>query len=1028
MRKLKYLFPIVLIILVVMLSLTSNLNITVNAYSNEEILIATKYTINEKLDIPKIKLSYNNKEYEATSYVKYPSGKIINKKIIDLNESGLYEVTYLAKAGSITLSKVVNFSVTNELYSLVGDKSEAYYGTHEYMPNEKGIIVSIAPNETFEYNKPIDLTAYNKSNKIVTLNVLPRTIGIADCQKIFIRLTDIYDPNNFITVEMKKVEDDGLAWAENSTYVVAYSNGQDACGLESGSHPTTGRVVEYRGQTYTIHQNNYYGAYTVYSMPGAPRYVSPQQNYYDPKYVGEQEFSVAMDYAEGIIYGGPFLSLVNDLRSDVIYGSNFWTGFTTGEAYLSISGINYNSDSLNLIIKEIAGNKTSSMEENVYEDLKAPSLDIKWDGEFPKGIKGINYPLFDAYAYDEYDHEEKEVKKTVYLNYGLKNEIIVPIENNSFVTDYIATYYIKYETKDKAGNISYKIVPIEIKEEAQSIEIDNMSDANLSFNVFDLVDVKRIEYKNAIGFEKEVIIAYLKDNNDICYNVENHEFRPLYAGKYVISYQYSDFLTTNNYQYEIDVLSSSTPLIEADIKVPSFLIKDCEYTLPSYSGYIFNNNELVTKDLDIYVIQGGTETRLDKGVYKPNTEGNATISYRLNNNGEIAKVDKDVLIIDTGYASSLTMGKYFYSDNVEITHESKYVEYSLKENKKTNLEFINGLPSSNFNIRLAASDTKANFSKINLYLTDMSDEDIKIKFTYEKEPTGYVKFYINDLAATNYNTLFASSDSPIICEYNNRTLQVSPHPSNYQLITKTVKGEEFTGFKSDKIKLEIEIDDVSGDSALRIINLCGQPFTKVKADIIEPKVYVYNDVGEFDINSTYTLQKATIADVLDPNIEAFIRVKDPDGIVVSSTDGVLLDKGAPYNLAHKINLDKYGIYQVYYEAVDSNNNTTQYSFIINVIDKEEPIVKIINPITRATLNEYVDIAKIEVFDNYSKNFEIYVSITTPNGNMYPMTRIEENRIINKAFKAIEKGTYTINYFVADEAGNSTFVYYKVTIE
>ena len=89
MRKLKYLFPIVLIILVVMLSLTSNLNITVNAYSNEEILIATKYTINEKLDIPKIKLSYNNKEYEATSYVKYPSGKIINKKII-LNWSSMF--------------------------------------------------------------------------------------------------------------------------------------------------------------------------------------------------------------------------------------------------------------------------------------------------------------------------------------------------------------------------------------------------------------------------------------------------------------------------------------------------------------------------------------------------------------------------------------------------------------------------------------------------------------------------------------------------------------------------------------------------------------------------------------------------------------------------------------------------------------------------------------------------------------------------------------------------------------------------
>ena len=67
-----------------------------------------------------------------------------------------------------------------------------------------------------------------------------------------------------------------------------------------------------------------------------------------------------------------------------------------------------------------------------------------------------------------------------------------------------------------------------------------------------------------------------------------------------------------------------------------------------------------------------------------------------------------------------------------------------------------------------------------------------------------------------------------------------------------------------------------------MINLCGQPFTKVKADIIEPKVYVYNDVGEFDINSIYVLSAATIVDVLDPNITAFMRVKDPTGEFVTS--------------------------------------------------------------------------------------------------------------------------------------------------
>ena len=994
----------------------------------EKTLIASKYMLGEVFSAPSIKLSHGGKEYEAKPYIKFPSGKISENETIKLTEAGAYEVIYLAKCNDVMLSDTYKFVVTNELYSVMGEKSTVYYGTHEYMPDTKGIITSIRPNESFVYNKPIDLTSYNKNNKIVTLNVLPNNIGIADAQKILIKLTDIYDEDNYIVLEMKKVEDNKLAWAETATYVAAYSNGQDSCGLESGSHPNTGRVVEYNGGIYTIHKNNYYGTWTGYAMTGAPRYVSTAIPNFKPEYVGEQEFSFAMDYANGVIYGGPFLSLVNDLRSDIIYGSNFWTGFTTGEAYLSISALNYNAESVNLIIKEIAGESTVNMSENLYLDTVAPTLDILWNDTYPVGLVGHKYPIFDSYSYDEYDHEEKDVKVNVYLNYGLSNQVNVATNDGSFIPQYKATYYIHYSVTDNAGNLNETVIPVTVNDDVEKIMVDNISKSQTVYDVGEEVVVSKLSYKNVVGTLCEKVTAVLKSDDSISYDVIDGKFVPLHSGDYEIKYEYSDYIFEGEYTYDVTINHTDKPLISENIVLENYFIKGCEYSLPTHYGYIFKDGKALEKPLKIFVTEGNNTFEVTDNKYKPNYNGEITISYVLENLGHETRKDIKAYAVEVGYESSLEMGKYFYSDNVTITPEGKYIEYTLVENKTTKLDFINSLPSSNFSIRLAASDAKNNFTKINLYLTDASDSSIRIKFTYEKEPTGYVKFYVNDKAATNYNTLFASSENPILCEYNNRLLQVSPHPTNYQLVKETVYGDVFNGFVSDKISLEIEVDGVSGDSALRVVNLCGQPFTKIKADIIEPKVYVYNDVGEFDIDSIYELSAATIVDVLDPNIKAFIRVKDPEGQIVSTVDGVLLDETAPYNVSHKIKLTKFGIYQVYYEAVDTNDNKTTYSFVINVVDKEVPVVKIINPVTSAKVGDIVNISSISISDNYSEKYDIYVCMIAPNGQTYSLTLVEEETIIYKSFTATNAGKYEIFYYVADEAGNTTFVSYTINVE
>ena len=155
---------------------------------------------------------------------------------------------------------------------------------------------------------------------------------------------------------------------------------------------------------------------------------------------------------------------------------------------------------------------------------------------------------------------------------------------------------------------------------------------------------------------------------------------------------------------------------------------------------------------------------------------------------------------------------------------------------------------------------------------------------------------------------------------------------------------------------------------------------------------------------------------------------DPDGEIVSTVDGLVLDKGIDYSVDHQFMLTKFGLYRVYYEAVDSNENITTYTFVINVVDKELPVVELINPITSGKVGETIDIAKVKIKDNHSKEFTVYVSLVDPTGVAHTLTNLDEVLVTNKSFVTKVSGTYEVCYYVSDEAGNMTITSYKINVE
>lgn len=980
------------------------------------------YMINEKIRIPKGKIKYQGKEYAASSYVTYPSGHVARTSEITLSEHGQYTVHYSANISDKVIRKKVTFKVTQKLYDIVGNKSTLNFGKHEYMGEEVGIILGLAENETFIFNKPIDISSFIEANKLLSFKVIPATIGIADAMKITVTLTDIYDSENYIKIDIKKCDDNLERWAEVQTYVTGRAANQDATGLEA---LTTGNTIVYEGKVFRFHKNNPYGACISFSMAGSPLFESKNNPNYDPAHLKNQRVDLAMNYDAGKIFAGSNTTFVTDLKSEAIYGNNLWEGFTTGEVYLSIQASNYNAERCNLFITKIGDIDVAEFTENLYVDDLPPTItvDLKGYDESALPVGRINkiFKIFAASAFDDFD-KDVDVDVEVYLNRGLENECRINVVDGSFVPKYNATYEIIYSAKDSSGNTAIKTIRIAFSETGKALAIDEDIAGDEVGYVGEATRVKRFVYKNNHGEISESIKAiHIETGKE--YQVVDYSFTPLETGSYKIIYEYSDFFYKNEQSYELEVLSNERPTIIGEIILPKYLVKDNPFPLPAINAYEFSTGKPKALATEIYVSEDGMNfEKLDGNVYLPKANSFATIRYSATFNNQQTHRDFNVKVVDVGFGSTLLIGKYMYTDDFFFTQHQQYVEYVSKKQGTASMEFIRPLQADDFSLRLSASEGKQNFNKINIHLTDVTNEANRLKFTYEKMSGGKVRFNVNDGEDYIYEAAFADTNNPLIFAYNNWLNQVSPIPNKYINLSSF-----FSGFESRFVYLTIELEGITDESAVKVFNINGQPICDIAGDIIDPKICATPDLGEKEFGTIYTIKGVTISDVLDQNLIEYMIVTDPDREVVTSIDGTVLDETADYTRNYEIKLDKYGDYIVYYKAIDSNDNEAIYSYVIRVSDSISPNVRILNPETSGKTKTPIPIASLAISDNSSDSFTIYACVKVPSGRIYSLVTVDSTVIISKSFTPETPGKYEIYYYVADESGNTTIVSYVVNV-
>ena len=161
-------------------------------------------------------------------------------------------------------SEEKTFKVKEDVFQIDGIISSAYLGENDAYSNVKGVNLKLYQNESFIYNKPIDLSKLTENDAILTLTCCPKEVGSEDAKVIYVSLIDVNDNSRYITTRIKK---DTMANG-TASYFYSYvdaSFGQEYVGFERRN---VGSLV-YDGARYTPYINSpTYGENYNFSFTG----------------------------------------------------------------------------------------------------------------------------------------------------------------------------------------------------------------------------------------------------------------------------------------------------------------------------------------------------------------------------------------------------------------------------------------------------------------------------------------------------------------------------------------------------------------------------------------------------------------------------------------------------------------------------------------------------------------------------------------------------------------------------------------
>lgn len=988
---------------------------------DEAVNLLEEYAYGERVTIPSGKVG----GVAASKVVVFsPSGKTYDSPSVLLNEKGQYTITWYATVSGRTVSAQKTFTVTQSVFT-VGENSSWEYveqlRTVEETDKDEdgnldktsGLKVTLADGEVFRYNQVIDLSdpetpfisffPYSFSGLVQGENKQ------AEVSEYRFTLTDAYDPSLTVTIYMTY---DYKNTASDTAWVLSVKvNDSKLAGLRT----RTLSWLEKNGRDYLIVDGKYYQI--EQSWRAAPS-STVTDNYGLQLYYDAETNMIKQTYNASAASASP----VSDLDNEKLFPGTSFTGFTTGEAYLSISAYEYTGKMTTFELESLGGISGEDLTKINTKDT-VPAT-IKVSDEFSSGdiaiALGETLEIPDAYVYDLSVPLGTKADFAVYYAYNPnseKNEL-VGVKNGCFTPTKIGAYTLVYTAKDGNGNVGRKTIGLNcttgIENKAVALTVDKEMEGQAGTHVELPTCTLTGLYTDA-----ENIKTYVQFGMEERKEVDGSTLFLSGTGQYSLIYEYTTPFKTYTATCILTAKASNVVDIESPI-LPEYMIKGMRYTLDKVGAYTYQAEKPTLCETVVSISEDGKAyAEIDYDNFIVNASETVQFRYAY---GEAVRYSETIEVVDVGFNKSLSMQSYFKDVNEQfnVSSSSKGIQFLTKTDAtEATLSYVNVISLSAFAIdfQLLSSDgaeenpiTYGTSTFVKFTLIDYYNRDNKLEILYTNKKN-QASVSVNGGAMKSLNADYA--DKKVSISLSEEGVIAAKTTINYQ-----------KDFASDKAFLHIELGGVSGEACLNISKLNSVTLSARNVDNGRPTISVNTTEGNYDVNSIVTLSTASATDVFTPYLQSglSLEVLMPNGDYATSTDGVLLDGTCAVGRTYQIKLEALGAYNVTYRYVDQSDNDNSISYTMSVADRVPPSLTVEGleegDVLTALYGETVKVKGCTYSDNISSpsDINIWVAVFSP---LQVITKLEPNG----EFLVDRKGDWTVMYYCIDETGNyKTFTY------
>lgn len=990
-KKLRKIIVPFIVLLICVISLSVKDGKKVYAVELNGTPIESSYALNGSFRMDKSSMKINGEDVAITGKkIYFPNNTVSFEEEVSLNYAGRYTVEYTAVYEGKTYVLTESFEVYDSLYSFTSLSDVGKYGSNPYEEDKQCLNVALLQGSTFYFNPIIDFSDKTKEDEMISINITPERLGVADFGRLYIRLTDVYDENNYVTIMIRDS-------VQTTSYVLAGASSQ-------GKYGGTERGI--KGGKIHYGTSNGYGFASHFSFTG----------YYfeKPKKASTMPTKLYFDYAEKAIYaetncysgGGRYvISLKEDF--DVA-----WKGFTTGEARLSVFAGNYVGSIASIAIDGIYDYDLSQTFDAEPKTTK-PIVDLEEYTEttLPLALVGNTYPVFNATFAKKYGNEK--LYTTVYYNYNGSSKYVVESKDGYFIPDREGVYTIEYAVVDKFGQKEVKTIEITATKTANPIQMQIASDRETVGTVAHSLALADYQILSGGYGTVKTVISLERENGETVVSNLSEQYMPYESGTFNVVYTATDFVGQKTVKkYAVTIENGEVAVFEDTVVLPQAMVKGMKYTLPSVfaNDYTSGTKKQVQARL---TCEGGTLTGYD---FIPSAT-QAIITYTATVNGKASTYQKTIPVLDVGSGEDFDISKYFITDNLSVVKCTDKLDFILSEGDKGALSFAHALIADNMVVNFTAPVGKPNILTLTFVLRDIADaeECIRVKLSNTAEGTtvcisGGEERKISAVDITSSSLLYQFKYDGFV-RFGTTALEVLTYEN----------GETFNGFSSGKIYLSVEITGEVNNAGVSIKNINGQPFNSdIKADGLAPTWTFAGEIGgRYDKNSRVVIPALLCLDVLNPQVKATLTVESKTGVVTDENGTVLQNVDAQKEYA--IMLSENGMYMLNYTYEDGAGNSDEYSYFIAVRDNVHPQISVNMDSLEVKVGESFTIATATATDDVSKERKIQIKafLVDKNG-IYREIENGDSYTIEKS------GHYKLIYMAIDEAGNYTKVEVSVT--